>query len=149
MMGEGMADVALPFLESGWPVQDVCIYFVPDMINICDNFSTFIHLHRMCPPTDILFWTTDLIIQNGPPLYQIFTLSLGYSAGEIQALQLVLLLAFWAVDEPLIICMTVHFRAFVFQKQLVCNFRIVEGILYIMYMYFVAKCVFVLPKFVC
>ena len=116
-VGLGFAYVVLPFPESGCPMQHACIYFVPDMINICDNLSTFIHLHRMFPPTDIFFWTTDWKTQNGPPLYQIFILCVGYSAGGIQALQLVLLVVFGAVDEPLAFCMTVHFGYFFFKNN--------------------------------
>ena len=34
---------------------------------------------------------------------------LGYSTGELQALQLIVLAAFGAMDEPLASCMLVHF----------------------------------------
>ena len=73
------------------------------------------------PPLDVsahghYFLTTDWIIQNGPPLYQIYKLNFGYSAREFQALQLLLLVAFGGVDEPLASCMVVLFWDFVFQQ---------------------------------
>ena len=68
----------------------------------------------MFPSTDITFLTSDWIIQTGPPLCKIYILNLGELASEFQALQLVL--ACRAVDEPLSLCMVVHFRVFVFQK---------------------------------
>ena len=39
----------------------------------CD--SAFIHLPWILPPMEILFWTTDWIIQNGPPLHHIYILN--------------------------------------------------------------------------
>ena len=72
----------LPFLDTGCPVPDIHIYYVPDMINVGDTVSTFIHLPCVFPPAYILFLTMDWIIQNGPPLYQIYILNLGDSAGE-------------------------------------------------------------------
>ena len=76
-MGEGMANGGLPFPDTGCPVPDVYIYGVPDMINVWDTASTFTHLSWMFSHKDILFLATDFIIQNGPPLYQIYMLNLG------------------------------------------------------------------------
>ena len=115
-MEEGMAYGCLPVPDTGCPVRDVYIYYVPVMINVWDTASSLIHLPWVFSPTDIFFWTKNLIIQNGPPLYPIYMLNLGYSAGELHALQLVLLAAFRAVDEPPVSCMMVYFRGFVFQK---------------------------------
>ena len=76
-MGEGMAYGGLLFPDTCFPVLDVYIYYVPDMINVWDTAFTFMPLPWMFPPPDILFWTMDLIIQNGPPLYQTYMLNLG------------------------------------------------------------------------
>ena len=97
-MGEGMAYGGLPFLHTGGPVPDIYIYHVSDMINVWDTVSTFIHLPRIFLLMNILFWTMDWIIYNGPPLYHIYILNLGLSAGWFQAMHLVLLVAFGAVD---------------------------------------------------
>ena len=43
-----------------------------------------------------------------------------------QAQQLVPLVAFRAVDEPLASCMMVHFLVYIFKRHLVCKFGIVE-----------------------
>ena len=71
-----MAYGGLPFPDTGCPEPEVYICYVPDMINVLDTGSTFIHLPRMFPPTHIIFWTADLKIQNGPPLYQTYMLNL-------------------------------------------------------------------------
>ena len=65
-------------------------------------------------PTDIPFCTTDWIIYNGPPLCQIYILNLGLSTGKFQILQLVLLVLFGVVDEPLTFCTMAHFWVCVF-----------------------------------
>ena len=51
-MGKGMAYGGLPFLDTGCPVPDAYIYYEPNMINVWDTFSTFIHLPWMFTPTD-------------------------------------------------------------------------------------------------
>ena len=76
-MGQGMAYGGLSFPYTGCLVQDVYIYYVPDMINVWNIAFTFIHLLWMFPRTDILFYAADWEIQNGPPLYQIYILHLG------------------------------------------------------------------------
>ena len=68
-----MAYGDMPFPETGCPLPDVYIYYVSGMINVWETISTFIH------PLDVSahghsFWTTDWIIYNGPPLYQIYIL---------------------------------------------------------------------------
>ena len=75
--GERMGYGGLPIPDPVCPVPDVYIYYVPDIINVWDTVPTFIHLPWMFLPTDILFWATDWIIQDGPPLYQISILNLG------------------------------------------------------------------------
>ena len=76
-MGEGVAYDGMPFPDTGCPVPDVYMYYMSDMIYAWDTVSTFIHLPWMFLLTDIIFGTTDLIIYNGPPLYQINMLKLG------------------------------------------------------------------------
>ena len=61
-MGGGMAYGGLPFPDIGCPVPGVYMYYVPDMITVWDH--------------------TVWIIQDGPPLYQIYMLNLGQSAGN-------------------------------------------------------------------
>ena len=68
-MEEGMAYGGLVFPYAGCTVPDVHIYYVSDMINVWDTVSTFTHLSWIFLSTDVLFWTTDWIIYNGPPLY--------------------------------------------------------------------------------
>ena len=90
-----------------------CFYIYPPPLGVSD------HGHSS--------WTTDWIIQNRPHLHQIYILNLGLTAGELQALQLILLLALGAVDEPLDSPLSV----FGFQKwQLVCTFGTVERIIF-------------------
>ena len=36
-MGDGVAYGGLPFLDTGWPVPDVYIYYVTDMVNVCET----------------------------------------------------------------------------------------------------------------
>ena len=63
-----------------WQMQSdiTYIYHVPDMINVWDTASTLIFKFLwMFPPTDILYWIVDWIIQNGPSLYQLYILNLG------------------------------------------------------------------------
>ena len=43
------------------------------------------------------------------PFMSYLATQLGYSAGEFQALQLIVLAAFGVVDKPLASCMLVHF----------------------------------------
>ena len=69
-MGEGMVYGGLPFPDTGCPVPDVYIYYVPGIINVWDTVSTYIHLRWTF--LHILYWMKDWIIQNGPPLYQIY-----------------------------------------------------------------------------
>ena len=76
-MAEGVVYGGLPFPDTSFPVPDVYIYYVPDMINVWDTVSTF-----------------------------------------IKVLQLVLLTAFGAVDEPLASCMMVLFRVFFFFSKI-------------------------------
>ena len=76
-MGKGMAYGGLPFPDTGCPVPDIYIYCMPDMINVWDTVTSFIHLSWMFPPTYIICWTTDWVIQNGLPLYVIYKLNLG------------------------------------------------------------------------
>ena len=73
----GMAYGGLPFLHTGGPVPDIYIYHVSDMINVWDTVSTFNHPPWMFLLMNILFWTMDWIIYNGPPLYRIYILNLG------------------------------------------------------------------------
>ena len=112
-----MAYGGMPFPETGCPVPDVYIYHAPDMINVWVLFlhlSTSFGYFRL--RTFVFFLIMDRIIPNGSSLYQIYLLNLIYSAGAFQALQLVLLVAFGAMDEPLASCMMVHCRVFVIQK---------------------------------
>ena len=48
LMGKGMAYGGLPFLDTGCPVPDAYIYYVPNMINVWD---TFFYIHP--PPLDV------------------------------------------------------------------------------------------------
>ena len=75
-MGEGAAYGGLPVPYIGCPVPDVYI-IMRLMINVWETVYTFINLPWMLPPTDILFWTTDWMILNGPPLHQSCILNLG------------------------------------------------------------------------
>ena len=52
---------------------------------------------------------------------------LGYSAGEFQALQLIVLAAFGVVDKPLAFCMLVHLWKSNFKQQLGCRFDIMDN----------------------
>ena len=74
-MGGGMAYGSLPFPDTGCPVPEASIYYVPDKINIWDTDFTFIHLPWMFPSTDIPFRPTDWMIPNGLPLHQIYILN--------------------------------------------------------------------------
>ena len=76
-MGERMAYCGLPFPDDGCPVSGAYIYHVLDMSNVWDTVSALIHLPCMFPPMDILFWTTEWIMQNGTSLYQIYIQNLG------------------------------------------------------------------------
>ena len=60
-MEEGMAYGGPPFPGTGFPVSDVYIYYVSDMINFWDQVSTFIHPLWMFLPPNILFLITDCI----------------------------------------------------------------------------------------
>ena len=66
-----MAYGGLPF-SGHCPVPGVYIYYVPDMINVC---ILFLHLSTPLdvPPTkiEILLWTRDWKVQNGPPLQKV------------------------------------------------------------------------------
>ena len=53
---------------------------------------------------------------------------LGYSAGEFQALQLIVLATFGVVDLPLASCMLVHLLEIDFKQQLGCRFDIMDSI---------------------
>ena len=50
-----MAYGGLPFPDTGCPVQDVYIYYVPGMIHVWDTVSVSIHLPWIFPPTGIFF----------------------------------------------------------------------------------------------
>ena len=54
-----MAYGGLHFPDTGCPVPDVYIYYVPDIINVWNTVSTLIHLPWMFPPTNILFEPRD------------------------------------------------------------------------------------------
>ena len=54
-MGNILAYGSLPFRNTGFPVQDVFIFYVSDMINIWGTVSSFIHLSVMFLSTDIFF----------------------------------------------------------------------------------------------
>ena len=108
-MGEAMAYDSLPFPDTVCPVPDVYIYYVPEMTNV---WIRFLHLST----SHGHLWTKDWMIQTGPPLYQSYILDLGKSAGEFRVLQLVLLAAFGAIDDPLAAFMMVHSRVFGFKK---------------------------------
>ena len=94
--------------NTGCPVPDVYFCYESGMINAFDNVSTFIHLLKLFLPMEDLFGK----IYNVPTSYQIYIRNLGKSAGAfraLQPLQLILLGAFGAVDEPVASCMMVHF----------------------------------------
>ena len=66
-----MVHGGLPFPDTGFPLPDVYIYYVPDAVNV---WILFLHLPIFL---GCFFSTKDWIIQNGPPSYQIKILSLG------------------------------------------------------------------------
>ena len=54
--GERMAYVGLPFTDTYFPLPDVYILYVSNMINVWNTISTFIHLPWLFLSTDILFF---------------------------------------------------------------------------------------------
>ena len=71
-------DSVRPVLSGHWFSCTESLHLLRTWYDKClDTVSTFIHLPWTFPPTDILFKTTDWIIQNGPPLYQIYKLHIG------------------------------------------------------------------------
>ena len=50
----------------------------------------------------------------------------------------------WAVDEPLAFSVVVQFRVYVFKRQLVCKFEIVEKNFPLMFSFY--YCLYTLPK---
>ena len=91
----------LPFPDTGCPVPDVSIYYMSNINELPDG----ILFHWFCkctPPWMFCPWTFRLNIGlNTSPsdsFVSYLNSHLGYSAGEFQALQLIVLAVFGAVD---------------------------------------------------
>ena len=70
-MEKGMAYDGLHSLVNMYPI--LVIFILYEIINVSDNVSAFICLHRMFPSTNILKKGSESY--HGPPLYQIYILN--------------------------------------------------------------------------
>ena len=68
-------------------------------------------------------WISDYTILHGTPLYHVHILYSGLSAEVFQAQQLILLVVFGAVYEPLASCVVVQLEIYVSKRKLVCKTR--------------------------
>ena len=101
--------------ECLWPTFGICFKQLFD--------TRYLVFCNLSPPS--LFLPLDLLSEYRIHLATQF----GYSAGEFQALQLIVLVAFGVMDSPLASCILVHLFEIDFQqKQLGCRFEIMDSI---------------------
>ena len=106
-MVKGMAHGGLPFPRTGSPAPVLPIFTWYEISNAWAIVSTIVHLPRLFTPT-IVLWKTDCTNYHRPPLYHIYILNSGKSAGVFQGVQMILFAVFGAVDEPLASCVVVQ-----------------------------------------
>ena len=71
-------------------------------------------------------WLPKVSMVPSDPFMSHLATHLGYSPGEFQALQLIVVAAFGVVDSPLASCMLVHFFKSTFKQQLGLRFDIMD-----------------------
>ena len=93
-------------LGCSWLLQFVLCYTLANFNILYLGFCKS-SLPRMFPPLDMISEFRIQLDIIGPFVSHLYS-RLGYSTGEFQALQLIVLAAFGVVDQPLASCMLVH-----------------------------------------